>query len=114
MSGVDVIRLVTGDDRPVIILTLTDDVSGAPIDLSPSPTVVSVRFREAGSTDEPTIIPCNKINGGGTGQVQFDFSGGVLDVPAGMYEGEIVVNFGGPTHTVYDTLRFRIRESFSG
>ncbi len=48
--AVDVIRLVEGDERPVIVLTLTDDNTGSPIDLSLSTTVVTIKFREAGTT----------------------------------------------------------------
>jgi hypothetical protein len=110
--AVDVIRLVKGDERPVIVLTLTDDVTGSPIDLSLGTTSVSVKFREAGTTTLLSTIACTKLSGGTTGQVQFDFLGGVLDVDPGMYEGEVVVNFNSELQTVYDTLRFTVRENF--
>jgi hypothetical protein len=108
----DVIRLVKGDERPVIVLTLTDDVTGSPIDLSLTTTVVTVKFREAGTTTLLSTIACSKLSGGTTGQVQFDFLGGVLNVDPGMYEGEIVIDFNGQVQTVYDTLRFTVRENF--
>lgn len=108
----DVIRLVKGDERPVIVLTLTDDVTGSPIDLSLGTTVVTVKFREAGTTTLLSTISCSKLSGGTTGQVQFDFLGGVLNVDPGMYEGEIVISFDGEVQTVYDTLRFTVRENF--
>ena len=108
----DVIRVVKGDERPVIVLTLTDDITGSPIDLSLSTTVVQVKFRVAGTTTLLSTISCSKLSGGTTGQVQFNFSGGVLDVDPGMYEGEIVMNFNGEVQTVYDTLRFTVRENF--
>lgn len=110
--AVDVIRLVKGDERPVIVLTLTDDITNSPIDLSLSTTVVQVKFRGAGTTTLLSTISCSKLSGGTTGQVQFNFSGGVLDVDPGMYEGEIVINFDGEVQTVYDTLRFTVRENF--
>ena len=103
--AVDVIRLVEGDERPVIVLTLTDDNTGSPIDLSLSTTVVTIKFREAGTTTLLSTISTSKLSGGTTGQVQFDFTGGVLNVDPGMYEGEIVINFNGQVQTVYDTLR---------
>jgi hypothetical protein len=108
----DVIRLVEGDEKPVIVVTLTDDQTGSPIDLSLSTTVVTIKFREAGTTTLLSTITCTKISGGTTGQVQFNFTGGVLDVDPGMYEGEIVINFNGEVQTVYDTLRFTVRENF--
>jgi len=108
----DVIRLVKGDERPVIVLTLTDDVTGSPIDLSLGTTTVTVKFRKAATTTVLNTISCNKLSGGTTGQVQFSFVGGVLDVDAGMYEGEVIINFDGQVQTVYDTLRFTVRENF--
>lgn len=108
----DVIRLTAGDEKPLIVVTLTDDLTGQPIDLSLSTTVVSVKFRKAGTTTLLSTISCSKLSGGTTGQVQFGFSGGVLDVDPGMYEGQIVVNFNGDNQTVYDTLRFTVRDSF--
>jgi hypothetical protein len=110
--AVDVIRLVKGDERPVIVLTLTDDVTGSPIDLSLANTLVTVKFRAAGTTTLLSTITCSKLSGGTTGQVQFDFLGGVLDVDPGMYEGEVVITFGVDVQTVYDTLRFTVRENF--
>ena len=110
--AVDVIRLVEGDERPVIVLTLTDDNTGSPIDLSLSTTVVTIKFREAGTTTLLSTISTSKLSGGTTGQVQFDFTGGVLNVDPGMYEGEIIINFNGQVQTVYDTLRFTVRENF--
>jgi hypothetical protein len=110
--AVDVIRLVKGDERPVIVLTLTDDNTGSPIDLSLSTTVVQVKFREAGTTTLLSTIACTKMSGGTTGQVQFYFAAGELDVDPGMYEGEIVISFNGEIQTVYDTLRFTVRENF--
>jgi hypothetical protein len=108
----DVIRLVKGDERPVIVLTLTDDVTGSPIDLSLGTTTVVVKFRESGTTTLLSTIACTKLSSGTTGQVQFNFAGGVLNVDPGMYEGEVVINFNGEVQSVYDTLRFTVRENF--
>jgi hypothetical protein len=108
----DVIRLVEGDEKPLIVLTLTDDITGTPIDLSLATTEVSVKFRKAGTTTLLSTISCTKLSGGTTGQVQFGFSGGVLDVDAGAYEGEVVVNYSGTVQTVYETLRFTVRANF--
>lgn len=108
----NVIRLVRGDSKPFIILTLTDDITGGPIDLSAFNTSVVVRFRKAGTTDVLSTISTTKISNGTTGQVQFDFSGGVLNVEPGAYEGEVQINFGNQPQTVYDIIRFRVRENF--
>lgn len=108
----NVIRVVRGDSKPLVILTLTDDITGGPIDLTAGNTSVVVRFRQAGTTDVLATINTTKISNGTTGQVQFDFSGGVLDVDPGAYEGEVQINFGGQLQTVYDVIRFRVRENF--
>lgn len=108
----DVIRLVEGDEKPLIVLTLTDDITGTPIDLSAITTTVSVKFRKAGTTALLSTISCTKLSNGTTGQVQFGFSGGVLDVDAGAYEGEVVIDYNGSVQTVYETLRFTVRANF--
>ena len=59
-----------------------------------------------------STISTNKVGGGATGQVQFDFSGGVLNVNPGMYEGEVNIDFNGAIQTVYDLMKFRVRDSF--
>jgi hypothetical protein len=108
----DVIRLVQNDSKPSIILTLTDETTGLPIDLALPTTTVVVKFRASGSTTLLSTISCAKYTDGSDGKVTFDFTGGVLDVDPGMYEGEIVVDYDGETQTVYDTLRFRVRQEF--
>jgi hypothetical protein len=112
MAATDVIRLVSGDERPVIILTLTDDVTGAPIDLSAPSTTIAVKFRKAGTTTVLSTITCTKVSGGSTGQVQFYFGSGELDVDPGMYEGEVQIDFNGEIQTVFETLRFTVRDNF--
>lgn len=110
----DTIRLVKGDYKPVIILTLTDDATDTALDVSPATTTVAVRFRKANSTTLLSTINCSNVNTGTDGKVQFDFSGGVLDdVSAGQYEGEIVVTDSGGTHTVYELLSFRVRDNLT-
>lgn len=109
----DVIRLVKGDSKPVIQLTLTDDVAGSVLDLSAASTTVAVRFRKAGTTTLLSTINCSKVTNGTDGKVQFDFTGGVLNVDPGQYEGEIVVDYNGSTQTVYDLLTFRVRDNLT-
>ena len=108
----DVIRLVKGDELPSIIITLTDDVASAPLNVSASGTVVKVKFRAVGGTSTLSTITCTNLTDGSDGKVQFNFSGNVLDVDAGEYEGEIVVDQNGSLQTVYDVLRFRVRSNF--
>ena len=107
----DVIRLVQNDSRPEINLTLTDENTNLPIDLSAGTTTVVVKFRAAGSSTLLSTITCTKTDAV-NGKVSFNFTGGVLDVDPGQYEGEIEISYDGDTHTVFDLLRFRVRGEF--
>lgn len=104
------IRLVAGDNRPYIKLTLKD-ADGNPINLEN--TTVRVYFRATGSDTVLSTIPCNMINGGRYGQVSFNFTGNTLDVEPGPYEGEVEIDFGGELQTVYDVLKFQVRQQFN-
>ena len=110
----DIIRLVKGDYKPVVILTLTDEATDSALDVSSINTVVTVRFRKANTDTLLNTINCSNVNDGTDGKVQFDFSGGVLtDVDPGSYEGEIVVTDNTGTHTVYELLNFRVRDNLT-
>lgn len=109
---VDTIRLVSGDSKPDITLTLTDESTGLALDLTASTTTVNIKFRLAGSTTLLSTIACTKTDAA-NGIVSFNFSGGALaGLAAGMYEGEIEIDYDGSTHTVYDLLKFRVRDDF--
>lgn len=107
----DIIKLVQGDSKPDIMLSLTDENTGLAIDLSAATTVVRVKFRAAGSETLLSTITCSKTDAV-NGKVSFNFTGGVLDVDAGSYEGEIEISFDTQTQTVYDVLKFRVRGEF--
>lgn len=104
------IKLVSGDNRPYIKLTLKD-ADGVPINLDGS--TVRVYFRATGTDTILSVLTCSLINGGVTGQCSFNFPGATLDVEPGPYEGEIEIDFGPERQTVYDVLRFQVREQFN-
>lgn len=106
----DKIKLVKGDNRPYIKLTLTNP-DGNPVNVSGS-TTVSVKFRAAGTTTVLTTLTCSKPNGGSDGVVVFNFPGATLNVEPGQYEGEVEIDFGGERQTVYDVLKFQVRADF--
>ena len=106
----DIIKLVQGDTLPLITVTLTDEFTGVAVDLT-SATVV-VKFRAMNTTTVLSTLACN-IVGAASGIFEFDFPAPALDVDAGLYEGEIEVTFsGGAIQSVYDPLKFRVREAF--
>ena len=106
------IKLVQGDNLPIIRMTLKHP-DGTAMDLSDGTTSVVVYFRAAGTTAVLSTLACAKVNGCAAGEVSFSFPGQTLDVPAGPYEGEIEISFGALKHTVYDVLKFFVREQFN-
>ena len=122
------IRLVQGDTKPAIIVSLTDEVSGAPIGLNTA--TVRMFFRALGETTILTTLTGTLLAGrviedgtidssspydlaGSGGRVQFSWGSTDLVQPAGDYEGEIEITYAdGAKQTVYDLLKFKLREDF--
>jgi len=105
----NIIKLVQGDQRPYIKLSLTN-ADGTVLDVS-SATVV-VKFRAANTTTLLSTLTCINLTDGRDGVVVFNFPGTTLNVPAGQYEGEVEINFQGSYQTVYDVLNFVVRQQF--
>jgi hypothetical protein len=108
----DKIKLVQGDSRPALVVTLTDDVTGSPISVTGA--TARLKFRAVGS--ETTIFTLTgSVTDGPNGKVVFYWAeiSGSLNVDAGEYEGEIEITFSdGQIQTVYDTLKFKVRQDF--
>jgi hypothetical protein len=123
------IKLVAGDSRPQLILSITDQDTGVPMNFSEVGTAVKVKLRAAGDTAVKSTMTCGKLIGlvltdgsvnydspyntpGSGGRVYMDWNPGALDT-AGEYEAEIEITFtDGTIQTVYDLLKFRVREQF--
>lgn len=102
------IKLVQNDNRPYITLTLTDPATGSAINLTGA--TVVVYFRAAGSSTVLATLSTSITNAAG-GVCRFNFPGSTLNVDAGAYEGEVEITFpGGDVQTVYDLLKFTVRE----
>ena len=104
------IRLVQGDNRPYIRMTLRQ-TDGTAMDLQNATSVV-VHFRRAGDTAVLSTLVCTKLDGGAGGEVSFNFPGQALNVQPGPYEGEIEIDFDGEKQTVYEVLKFTVRPQF--
>lgn len=125
------LKLVQGDTRPPVVVQLTDDAG--PVDLSSGSTVVRMDFREEGSTTILATIIGSKLTGyiadpdtgeidqnppydvaGAGGRVQFSWLGTTaLSGEPGNYEGEVYVTYPDTSvQTVYDLLKFKLREDF--
>ena len=122
------IKLVQGDSRPQLVLSLTDDKTGGAIDISAA--TVRLKFREAETPDVLATLVADKIPGKVNTDGTIDFTGpyalagkggrcvvnwttDALNHQAGNYEGEIEITFDDSTiQTVYDVLKFKLREQF--
>lgn len=104
------IKLVRGDTRPQLQLTLTDSTDGSAINITGA--TVRLRFRAAGDTNVLSTIT-GIVTDGLAGKVVFLWPAGSLDVEPGDYEGEVEVTFTDTTvQTVYDLLKFKLRDQF--
>tara|TARA_R110000868_G_scaffold290029_5_gene550296 strand:+ start:991 stop:1323 length:333 start_codon:yes stop_codon:yes gene_type:complete len=108
----ETIFLVKGDTGPALVCTIVDSVSGAVINLVG--TTANLQFRAVGSSTLQATVP-GVITDGPNGVVTFFPSStpSMLQGDAGDYEGEIQIDFpSGQTQTLYDLLKFKVREEF--
>jgi hypothetical protein len=120
------IRLVQGDTRPQIVVSLKAS-SGTAIDCSGA--TVRFYFRKEGSSTVLVTITGNLLTGfidstgalitvgyttpGSGGRASFSWPANALNVEAGNYEGEVEITFqDGTVQTVYDLLKFKVRADF--
>lgn len=114
----EVIKWVSGNTRPLIKITLKDKNTGDPYDSSTwsvmdlTGKTVSMSFRaKSGGVIIDTLS--SVFDSDGTdGKVNFTMGAIAAASTAGNYEGEIVIDHGGPLQTVYDTVDFLFRDSF--
>jgi len=106
-------RYVRGDTGPQIKVNLTEDDAGTPVDLTGAS--VTLHFRPAGG--ETVLFSRDFLVNPDTaaaGEAILQWQDGDLDVEAGAYEGEIeVVRASGVRETLYEKLRFRVRDDFA-
>lgn len=106
------IKLVQGDTRPALVCNITDDTTGAAVSITGC--TVVLKFRELGATTLQATVP-GSVTDGPNGQVTFYPASApeMLQGAAGEYEGEIEITFpDSQIQTVYDSLKFKIREDF--
>ena len=109
---VDKIKLVQGDTRPAIVCTLTDETTGSAIGLTDA--IPVLKFRALGATTLTATVIGTLTDGSNGVCVFYPASAPeMLAGDAGDYEGEIEITFDdGQIQTIYDTLRFKVREDF--
>lgn len=106
------IKLVKDDTRPALVCTLTDQTTEQLINLTGA--TVVLKFRAAGATELQATVP-GAVTDGPNGLVVFYPAAApeMLSGPAGDYDGEVEITFpDGQIQTVYDLLKFKVREDF--
>ena len=109
----DRIKLVRGDTRPQLRLSLTDSTNNSPINLTGAS--VTLHFRATGADtvlfSRPALINPETAN---TGVCYIEWEEGDLDLDAGTYEGEVeIVHSTGARETIYELLKFKLREDIA-
>lgn len=106
------IKLVQGDTRPAIVCTITDEITGDAISLTGA--TVLLKFRAVGDATLTATVT-GSITDAANGKVAFypASAPAMLLGAAGDYEGEIEITFAdSQVQTVYDLLKFKVREDF--
>jgi hypothetical protein len=106
------IRLVRNDTRPALVCTITDDKTGAAVNVTGA--TVRLKFRAAG-VETLTATVVGAVTNGTAGEVTFYPASApeMLQGEQGDYEGEIEITFpDSQIQTVYDLLKFKIRQDF--
>ena len=125
MAYFETINLVQGDTKPELNFTIRDSATAVDnntvLDEDDPSTwqiinltnyVIKLKFK---ALDSSTVLFTESLAvisaaGGTCSMIWPDDS---LDVPAGMYEGELeLTDNNGKVQTVYDKLKFKIREQF--
>jgi hypothetical protein len=107
------IKLVQGDTGPQIKVTLTDNVTNEPIDLTSATVTLHFRAFESATIlfSRPLFINPDLAT---TGVCYIEWEDGDLNVEPGDYEGEIeIIRPSGQRETIYDLMKFRIRGDFA-
>jgi hypothetical protein len=109
---VDKIKLVQGDTRPALVCTLTDESTNLAINIGGA--TPRLKFRALGAATLTATVIGTVTDGANGICVFFPASAPeMLSGTSGDYEGEIEITFdNGEIQTIYDILRFKVREEF--
>ena len=104
-------KFVQGDTAPQLKVTLTNETTNTAIDLTGAS--VTLHFRAAGET---TVLFSRafSVTDAANGVAVLQWQTNDLNQDAGAYEGEVeIVTSTGLRETIFDTLKFKIREDFA-
>ena len=113
MATIATFNYVQGDTGPQLKLTLTDEDTSTATDLTGA--TVKMHFKASGAT---TVLYSKTlyVNPGTPtlGIALVNWAAGELDYDAGTYHGEIeITKASGQIETIYDIIKFKIREDFA-
>jgi hypothetical protein len=125
MAYFETINLVQGDTKPQINFTIRDSataVNNSTVLDADDPSTwkiiditehsIELKFKEMNSAAVLSTINLGKTTPA-EGTCYLNWPADSLDVPAGIYEGELQLTDGsGKVQTVYDKLKFKVREQF--
>jgi microcystin degradation protein MlrC len=106
------IKLVQGDTRPALVCTITDENTSEAVNLTGA--TCRLKFRPVGSSTLTSTLT-GTVTDASNGVVEFYWASDPTSLAgaAGDYEGEIEITFSnGQVQTVYDLLKFKLREDF--
>jgi len=106
------IRLVRNDTGPQLRFTLTDNLTGDPINLTGA--TVTLHFRAVNTSTLLFSRQAAIVSPPANGVAVLQFDDDELDLDAGEYEGEVeVVTNDGMRETIFNVLQFALREDFA-
>ena len=104
------IKLVQGDTRPALVVTLTDETTGEAINVTGG--TPRMKFRAVGAAVLTNTL-VGFVTNGPAGMCVFNWPATALAGEPGDYEGEIEITFAdAQVQTVYDVLKFKLRKEF--
>lgn len=104
-------KYVQGDTRPQLQISLSNETTSTPIDLTGA--TVKLHFRAAGE-DSVLFSRDFTVTDATNGVAVLQWQTGDLEVDAGAYQGEVeIVTSTGQRETLFDILKFKIREDFA-
>jgi hypothetical protein len=106
------VKIVSGDTRPVLVFQIRDRKTGTVVDLTESSISVFMKFRQVGSSETLQDIACEKVDPE-QGVCKLQWPPGSLDIEAFRHEGEVYVNFDGEVQTDFEVVKFKVREGFA-
>ena len=125
MAYFETINLVQGDTKPQINFTIRDSataVAGKTLDENDSSTweiiditgySIELKFKAIDSTTVLSTINLGITAPATAGKCYLNWPDDSLDVAAGIYEGELqLTDASDKVQTVYDKLKFKVREQF--